>query len=314
MASWRGFQDNVSAFGQRSEDIVVSFIDDVNRKPPPPLLYHYTDHRGLRGIIESGTLRLTDLFCLNDPGELQHGIDYALEILRRRIKRDRLEVRIFRDKFVATFLRDLRESAEFFVGCLSSTGDNLDQWRAYADNGRGYALGFDGPKLVSNFDSGASGRSSFPIVYGPRRLRGLYSQIIDLLLPFISAPRGGNLNNDDIDDYMAELSATLAMNLITLSMLVKHRAYKHEHEYRLLQMFTHGSTIDGLQYRPKGKVLVRYIHSDWKASSPELLRSIVIGPAADPYTARRFATDCCDAFLSDPDKVDIWQSKLPYRA
>jgi hypothetical protein len=34
---------------------------------PPPIIYHYTNDAGLRGILESGKLWLTDIFDLNDP-------------------------------------------------------------------------------------------------------------------------------------------------------------------------------------------------------------------------------------------------------
>ena len=40
-------------------------------------LYHYTDARGLEGIIKSGTIWFTDYRHMNDPSELVHGIDLA---------------------------------------------------------------------------------------------------------------------------------------------------------------------------------------------------------------------------------------------
>ena len=41
--------------------------------------------------------------------------------------------------------------AHYFVCSFSSNGDHLGQWRAYAANGRGYAVGFDGQKLEKAF-------------------------------------------------------------------------------------------------------------------------------------------------------------------
>ena len=40
----------------------------------PPVIYHYTNDIGLRGILETGKLRLSDIFSLNDPSELKHGL------------------------------------------------------------------------------------------------------------------------------------------------------------------------------------------------------------------------------------------------
>jgi Protein of unknown function (DUF2971) len=41
----------------------------------------------------------------------------------------------------------LADVVKFFALSFSATFDELGQWRAYADDGRGYALGFDTEKL-----------------------------------------------------------------------------------------------------------------------------------------------------------------------
>jgi hypothetical protein len=38
---------------------------------PPHIIYHYTGDVGLRGILETGQLWLTDVYGLNDPSELR---------------------------------------------------------------------------------------------------------------------------------------------------------------------------------------------------------------------------------------------------
>jgi hypothetical protein len=78
MSSWDELRKDAHAFGASAEEMTTSFIDNLNEVPVAPVLYHYTDQSGLHGIIESGSLRLTDLFYLNDPSELRHGVDYAL--------------------------------------------------------------------------------------------------------------------------------------------------------------------------------------------------------------------------------------------
>jgi len=200
---------------------------------------------------------------------------------------------MFRDKFIATFRRDLQDIAHFFVGCFSSTGDNLDQWRAYADNGRGFALGFDGPRLTTTFDAGGNGRSSFPIVYRQRRVNQPFKQLIDLLVPMIGVPRVMNLeDNDDIDSYMGELSALVTLTLVQLAMLVKHPAYKHEHEHRLLHLFAHGSPIAGVEYRMRRGSLTRSLigqklmppccNRSWWGLLPRMtLRNVLLAIAAE---------------------------------
>jgi hypothetical protein len=49
------------------------FGEELNAKPRPRIIYHYTDAKGLKGILESGALWLTDIRNLNNPSELKHG-------------------------------------------------------------------------------------------------------------------------------------------------------------------------------------------------------------------------------------------------
>ena len=41
----------------------------------------------------------------------------------------------------------IEQVAHFFVCCFSKAEEDLGQWRAYADNGRGYSIGFDAHML-----------------------------------------------------------------------------------------------------------------------------------------------------------------------
>jgi hypothetical protein len=46
------------------------------------MIYHYTNSAGLKGILESGNLWFSDIFGLNDPSELRHGLGCAIDILK----------------------------------------------------------------------------------------------------------------------------------------------------------------------------------------------------------------------------------------
>src|SRR5690349_14469339 len=68
-------------FDQAAEALIASFVGPLDSEPAPPSVYHYTNDTGLRGILESGKLWLTDIFNLNDPSELSHGFSHAVNIL-----------------------------------------------------------------------------------------------------------------------------------------------------------------------------------------------------------------------------------------
>jgi hypothetical protein len=74
-------QEALRTFNHEAERIVHSFLGTLDSQPPAALLYHYTNDVGLRGILETGQIWLTDIFSLNDPSELSHGFSHAIKIV-----------------------------------------------------------------------------------------------------------------------------------------------------------------------------------------------------------------------------------------
>ena len=160
---------------EKTAEICDPFADKLTGKPVPPTSYHYTDDRGLRGILETGRLWFTDLFSLNDPSELNHGISLALKILENKANESqKKEVRFFCKMFDQAMTGSAKNFAHFFVCCFSNIGDELGQWRAYADEGRGYAIGFDAQVLETAFVNASSSTSdqysTFPVTYDDESL------------------------------------------------------------------------------------------------------------------------------------------------
>ena len=77
-------RDALAKFNGEAEQIVASFVATLEACPPPPIIYHYTNDVGLKGILETGQLWLTDIFALNDPSELSYGFSHALNILNSK--------------------------------------------------------------------------------------------------------------------------------------------------------------------------------------------------------------------------------------
>jgi hypothetical protein len=47
-------------FNKDAKRILDSSLGYLGSQEPPPIIYHYTDDKGLRGILESGCFWLTD--------------------------------------------------------------------------------------------------------------------------------------------------------------------------------------------------------------------------------------------------------------
>lgn len=110
-------------------------------------LYHYCSAESFRAILESGRLRFSDINMLNDSMEHRWGYSVFEEAATRLIKRinvpdsvAQMDIAFF--DAVDKILSMGQLIAHPFISCLSYDANSLDQWRKYADDGRGYAIGF----------------------------------------------------------------------------------------------------------------------------------------------------------------------------
>lgn len=100
-------------------------------------LYHYCTTETFMRIIEGSSLRLSALSLSNDSmeGKLLNRAMMALAA------RDRLDY-----KKSSVLSENLAAIEKIFDGlgcCLSEEGDILSQWRAYANDGKGFSIGFN---------------------------------------------------------------------------------------------------------------------------------------------------------------------------
>ena len=299
--------------------VLQAFINAVEAKKPPPVLYHYTNDAGLAGIVESGRLWFSDIFALNDPSELRHGVSIAIDLLKSRATAARPEIATFASMFERFDLdAGIEEAGHFFISCFSGDGDDLGQWRAYADNGQGFALGFETGSLEDAFTK-KKGKpikqhSTFHITYDDEELTRIQTVLVDLIDPLISLPRTTGVRGDALHAYMMELLVYHSMNVIRGVMFFKHQAYKNENEYRFQQLFRRDKPAPAVKYRRRPTSLVHYREFDWRKRGPRALTKIVIGPAADRAKSGRFVKDCLAAFHPEPGSVELVYSKIPYRA
>jgi Protein of unknown function (DUF2971) len=179
----RDMRDAVERFNDDAQEIVQSFLATLESQPPPKIVYHYTNDLGLKGILETGQLWLTDIFSVNDPSELTHGFSLAINAVATKVAHDSPAGQVFARNFAAfAQQRAIPKTAYFFVCSFSPCGDDLGQWRAYADNARGYALGFDTEALENGFTKKDGvpipNNSTFHVAYNDARLLELQRQLV----------------------------------------------------------------------------------------------------------------------------------------
>src|SRR5262245_40731502 len=105
-------------------------------------LYHYTTALGLKGILDNQSIWFSDYRNLNDPSELLHGHALCRDVTRALANgSDSNVVRLLEIVNALMTHKNFGTRLDFFIASFSTQRDDLGQWRAYADNGRGFALG-----------------------------------------------------------------------------------------------------------------------------------------------------------------------------
>ncbi len=304
-------------FDKEADELIASFVKEIDRSPPPPLIYHYTTDVGLRGILETGKIWLTDIFNLNDPSELSHGFSHVIKILNGKAVDGPPPSKLFAQQIEAFLTQGgIQAAAHYFVSSFSSNGDDLGQWRAYADNGRGYALGFDAKHLEKAFtkegDVPIQNNCTFPVTYNDGKLVELHMQLVERMFHLLSLPYGRDASPEGIREYMSELFVSLSLHALRSALFFKHEAYKNESEYRFLQIHRADMPPPEVKLRSRPYSLVKYREFNWRSAAAGALKEIVIGPAADRDKAFQFATGCLRS--SHGKLFQPIHSKIPYKA
>lgn len=190
--------------------------------PLPPIVYHYCGQEPALAVLESGCMWLNSQRGMNDPQDTSWAIPHIQMHLNRRVNLknldapERARVREFWNAFSIN-------TPDVYVASFSQFGDVLSQWRAYADDGAGFVLGFD------------------PLAFGVRQIqvpelsvvadrtvgmtRVLYDddRLEEMFGPFFNAIIAGQVPTD---------GAVLVIRAIT--MMFKNPAYREESEWRVI--------------------------------------------------------------------------------
>ena len=206
--------------------------------------------------------------------------------------------------------------AHFHVCCFSETVEDLAQWRAYADDGCGFAIGFDAPIMKKQFDSDitASDVQLFPVIYDDDRLSDLLSDLVTEYLSRMSVLLKMKVDLEIRSQFILQLGSTLGFCCVQISLCFKHPAYRHEKEYRFLKTYSYNEDKSIFQVRSRPYELVKFTEYPWKNVAADSLKEIVLGPASDEEKSSKFVRDCLRAYGLESISPSIIRSALPYRS
>ncbi|WP_082851044.1 MULTISPECIES: DUF2971 domain-containing protein [unclassified Sulfitobacter] len=144
------------------------------------LLYHYCSTPTGLAIFQRRTFRLSALSAANDSLEGRVlGRVFSQLLTESDLPREVVDV-------ISVIVEGYADSTEGFALCLSENGDLLSQWRAYAQDGLGIAIGFSSDWLTKDFGKVNFGSQFFELTkveYGEaslsQTLKPLAKQVIE---------------------------------------------------------------------------------------------------------------------------------------
>lgn len=272
-------------------------------------VFHYTSAAGLLGMIEQGQLWASEAGGLNDHAEITAGRNFLREAWRVRPQ----EIAAAVGDESATLLEQMITGMGsdwwstgpegVFVLCASTAADDANQWRLYADHGRGFSIELDAqvnyelvpvqsrprtPRLQAlKAMSGAIPVSPWrSVLYEDARR----NEALSLVLARIRE------NSAQFDSSLSDALQLLATSssggraLDALCQLIKAPGFAGENEARIVIAFrTSSLSEDFVHFRAAGTGIVRtvYLHQmDSPQSEPNgtgkpmlPIKRIILGPA-----------------------------------
>ncbi|MBH3005948.1 DUF2971 domain-containing protein [Serratia ureilytica] len=232
------------------------------------LIYHYCSPQTFLKIIEGKVIWLSSTNNMNDSSEGKWYKECVNKVLSEN-----------ESEFGGAFCSSIKLQSEFlhkpkYISCFSLDGDSLSQWRAYAEDGVGVAIGFNEAELDVNGDlplGHVNGKDSVSL----SRVR--YYKREDLEADIKNAiERSIRSGNDSI------VSQFKLVNYFYLEYLrVKNIAFAEENEKRIIftPVYDESERISNplseLAFRVSDNLLTSHLEYKFKSTA---IAEVILGP------------------------------------
>ncbi|TIN16661.1 MAG: DUF2971 domain-containing protein [Mesorhizobium sp.] len=243
-----------------------------------PVIFHYCSLETFLSIVQYKSLRLSDINTMNDYSEMHWAYDRLIEAVNQLIDEYDVEYFEYLDKLVS----EAQLHTLPLLSCFSTDGDVLSQWRAYADDGMGVAVGFDSAIMASLAIRCA------PVTYDPELQVGFFRDLIAATFPMWKI---GDVKDNS---HLAKFLTRAVFDMC----LMKNPAFAEEKEVRIARAVVVRHDGDGwhledaggkgsdkssgkkhpIKYRAKKGGLVAHIDLPFSGAGPKFIKEVVLGP------------------------------------
>lgn len=297
-------------------------VRDYTRIPvdASDIFYHYTTHTGLMGIIRSGCLRATYRMKMNDAGEFDYAKNLVYKALNEVGKRHNLQnvaesLITYTRKNLEKFLSDTTELSRAYCACLTFSPDHPGQWQAYAEDGNGFAIGFNLRHFLNvqipTVTKGKPYVFCCPVIYTERDQRDLVERMMEAgICDMQTFVDNCSQQAEDLTALRDRVTQEIVIHLLTIIDFIKAPAFSSECEMRLFLDPNDGTLkASNIQYYERDNESIPYIFMD--LNNPKTKRlplaEIKVGPKSSFLEEKAFLEDLLDE-LGYEDRPRIAQS------
>ena len=240
------------------------------------ILYHYCGLDAFLSIIKNSTLWLSDIRKSNDYLECVYCRDKINEKIRGFLEDDKEALEAW--DFGYNINSDLSMDMISYVACFSENKDQLSQWRGYADNGAGIAVGFSRESFADLKEAAPSHISFRKVIYDEKEQEKFIERIARESIKAMETKP------------VAQVAAELNQNYRLQFPVLKNASFEEEAEWRIIfnDSFSKRKRHVGknilfseIRYTVREKRLVSYIEMDFSKLKYNAIKEIWIGPKAE---------------------------------
>lgn len=264
------------------------------------LLYHYTNLKGLSGIIKKRAIRCTQFDYLNDPLELRYGKELIIQKLKELSGKET-------NKIIKEFIDNLINESKnlgqtvthsIFIASFCDSPNLQNQWRGYAAKGCGYNIG-----IAFNSETKA-----WTDNVGEKEQRRIYlrkiiykidkqeSIIKEYLTEVIESIRNSLMFLEKYPQFeqeteLSKIRLSIENLLVDIMVSLKNPVYAQENEWRLLRIIRWDQIPPIIKFRKNEDEFVLYVNTYLFDEKDDVkvfpLKEIRYGPMLNEYKTKK---------------------------
>ncbi len=245
-------------------------------------LYHYTSLDGFKGIISSNSFWLSNSFKTNDKREIIWVLDKIREMYPEKAEVIN-KLSDFYKIWISNYFRP-------HIGCFSRNRDQLSQWRAYGNDGKGICIGFNKEYFEQIREIDNKEFKIQDVLYDIEEQKEIISEMIARIsnLSKSDFPDYPNVDIESFDffDIIEECDNGFSGMLLTSLLLdlgieFKNSCFEEEEEVRLVHGYNKlAAEPDMFKYRFTDDDMITYIDIPlfFEGVDIKAISEIIIGP------------------------------------